>query len=46
MPQGRRKMPFSGKQKKQQLLSKRQSKSEYYHIISLNFKEIFENEII
>lgn len=29
MPQGRRKVPFSGKQKKQQLVAKRQSNSEY-----------------
>lgn len=27
MPQGRRKTPFSGKQKKQQIVAKRQSKS-------------------
>lgn len=29
MPQNRRKVPFSGKQKKLQLLAKRQSKSEF-----------------
>ncbi|XP_053694874.1 guanine nucleotide-binding protein-like 1 [Sabethes cyaneus] len=33
MPQGRRKVPFSGKQKKQQLLAKKQAKSSTSHNI-------------
>lgn len=33
MPQGRRKVPFSGKQKKQQLVSKKQAKSSTSHNI-------------
>lgn len=29
MPQGRRKVPFSGKQKKQQLIAKKQAKCKF-----------------
>lgn len=32
MPQGRRKIPFSGKQKKQQLMNKRQDKGKFISI--------------
>jgi hypothetical protein len=37
MPQGRRKIPFSGKQKKQQLINKRQDKGEKSDEISRHF---------
>lgn len=45
MPQARRKTPFSGKAKKQQLQSKKQNKvllmpSMYYHIFVLNFYKV------
>uniref|UniRef100_A0AAG5DCT0 Guanine nucleotide-binding protein-like 1 n=1 Tax=Anopheles atroparvus TaxID=41427 RepID=A0AAG5DCT0_ANOAO len=39
MPQGRRKVPFSGKQKKQQLLAKKQAKSSTSHNIIRKLKD-------
>uniref|UniRef100_A0A182RMA4 Guanine nucleotide-binding protein-like 1 n=1 Tax=Anopheles funestus TaxID=62324 RepID=A0A182RMA4_ANOFN len=39
MPQGRRKVPFSGKQKKQQLLAKKQAKSSTSHNLIRNLKD-------
>lgn len=37
MPQGRRKVPFSGKQKKQQLVAKKQAKCEYFFKVEKYF---------
>ncbi|XP_058124530.1 guanine nucleotide-binding protein-like 1 [Anopheles ziemanni] len=39
MPQGRRKVPFSGKQKKQQLLAKKQAKASTSHNIIRKLKD-------
>uniref|UniRef100_A0A182QQ14 Guanine nucleotide-binding protein-like 1 n=1 Tax=Anopheles farauti TaxID=69004 RepID=A0A182QQ14_9DIPT len=39
MPQGRRKVPFSGKQKKQQLLAKKQAKCSTSHNLIRNLKD-------
>lgn len=35
MPQGRRKIPFSGKQKKQQLVNKRQDKGKLKRVANI-----------